>query len=137
MTGKDSQKRKQMLQTVLMRSSVCSAVSFKSCVLSWFFLWHLVWLSIMQLRHYFFIGTLNPTLNRLARNDPDLGNLSLTSVSDLRSAFGHDFVFSIVSCALSEPVHQRLRHNAALWRAVRSLERAHHGQTQRKKATPW
>lgn len=63
-----------------MRISICSAVSFKSCVLSRFFLWHLVWLSIMQLRHYFFIGTLNPTLNRLARNDPDLGNSSLTSV---------------------------------------------------------
>lgn len=41
--------------------------------MSWFFLWHLLWLSIMQLRHFFFIGTLNPTLNRLARNDPHLG----------------------------------------------------------------
>ncbi|XP_038570292.1 solute carrier family 43 member 3a [Micropterus salmoides] len=46
--------------------------SFRSCVLSWFFLWHLVWLSIMQLRHYLFIGTLNPMLNRLANNDPNL-----------------------------------------------------------------
>ncbi|XP_051993829.1 solute carrier family 43 member 3a [Xyrauchen texanus] len=44
--------------------------SFKSCVLSWFFLWHLIWLSVMQLRHYFFIGTLNPMLNRLANQDP-------------------------------------------------------------------
>nr|XP_046259341.1 solute carrier family 43 member 3a [Scatophagus argus] len=47
-------------------------VSFRSCVLSWFFLWHLLWLSIMQLRHYLFIGTLNPMLNRLANNDPNL-----------------------------------------------------------------
>ncbi|XP_024145860.1 solute carrier family 43 member 3 [Oryzias melastigma] len=46
--------------------------SFQSCVLSWFFLWHLVWLSIMQLRLYLFIGTLNPTLERLANNDPVL-----------------------------------------------------------------
>ncbi|XP_020566551.1 solute carrier family 43 member 3-like isoform X2 [Oryzias latipes] len=46
--------------------------SFQSCVLSWFFLWHLVWLSIMQLRLYLFIGTLNPTLERLANNDPGL-----------------------------------------------------------------
>ncbi|XP_056593186.1 solute carrier family 43 member 3a [Triplophysa dalaica] len=45
-------------------------VSLKSCCLSWFFLWHLVWLSVMQLRHYFFIGTLNPMLNRLADQDP-------------------------------------------------------------------
>ncbi|XP_056096467.1 solute carrier family 43 member 3a isoform X1 [Rhinichthys klamathensis goyatoka] len=44
--------------------------SFRSCVLSWFFLWHLIWLSVMQLRHYFFIGTLNPMLNRLANQDP-------------------------------------------------------------------
>ncbi|XP_035516480.1 solute carrier family 43 member 3-like [Morone saxatilis] len=46
--------------------------SFRSCVLSWFFLWHILWLSIMQLRHYLFIGTLNPMLNRLANNDPNL-----------------------------------------------------------------
>ncbi|KAG8014943.1 Solute carrier family 43 member 3, partial [Nibea albiflora] len=45
---------------------------FRSCVLSWFFLWHVMWLSIMQLRHYLFIGTLNPMLNRLADNDPNL-----------------------------------------------------------------
>ena len=54
---------------------LCSAAvpSFRSCVQSWFFLWHLLWLSLMQLRHYLFIGTLNPTLNRLANNDPTLG----------------------------------------------------------------
>ncbi|XP_038146461.1 solute carrier family 43 member 3a [Cyprinodon tularosa] len=46
--------------------------SFRSCVLSWFFLWHLLWFSIMQLRHYLFIGTLNSRLSRLARNDADL-----------------------------------------------------------------
>ncbi|XP_035274863.1 solute carrier family 43 member 3-like isoform X3 [Anguilla anguilla] len=46
--------------------------SFSSCVLSWFFLFHLVWLSLMQLRHYLFIGTLNPMLTRLADGDPSL-----------------------------------------------------------------
>uniref|UniRef100_A0A4W4E6I7 Solute carrier family 43 member 3 n=1 Tax=Electrophorus electricus TaxID=8005 RepID=A0A4W4E6I7_ELEEL len=46
--------------------------SFKSCVLSWFFLWHLTWLSVMQLRHYLFIGTLNPMLHQLAKNDATL-----------------------------------------------------------------
>ncbi|KAG9345598.1 hypothetical protein JZ751_008742 [Albula glossodonta] len=46
--------------------------SFKSSVLSWFFLWHLVWLSVMQLRHYLFISTLNPMLNRLTEGDPTL-----------------------------------------------------------------
>ncbi|KAM7418531.1 hypothetical protein PAMA_015914 [Pampus argenteus] len=46
--------------------------SFRSCVLSWFFLWHTLWLSIMQLRHYLFIGTFNPMLNRLTNGDPNL-----------------------------------------------------------------
>ncbi|XP_054897258.1 solute carrier family 43 member 3a [Poeciliopsis prolifica] len=46
--------------------------SFRRCVLSWFFVWHLLWLSILQLRHYLFIGTLNSRLSRLARNDPGL-----------------------------------------------------------------
>lgn len=47
--------------------------SFKSCLLSWFFFWHLLWLSVMQLRHYLFIGTLNPMLNHLSAGDPGLG----------------------------------------------------------------
>ncbi|XP_053486224.1 equilibrative nucleobase transporter 1 isoform X1 [Ictalurus furcatus] len=47
--------------------------SFRGCVFSWFFVWHLLWLSIMQLRHYLFIGTLNPMLNRLTAGDPSLG----------------------------------------------------------------
>uniref|UniRef100_A0A6Q2Z9P6 Solute carrier family 43 member 3 n=1 Tax=Esox lucius TaxID=8010 RepID=A0A6Q2Z9P6_ESOLU len=42
------------------------------CFLSKFFLWHLVWLSVMQLRHYLFIGTLNPVLQRLTQGDPSL-----------------------------------------------------------------
>ncbi|XP_053537980.1 equilibrative nucleobase transporter 1 [Ictalurus punctatus] len=46
--------------------------SFRGCVFSWFFVWHLLWLSIMQLRHYLFIGTLNPMLNRLTAGDPSL-----------------------------------------------------------------
>ncbi|XP_072554060.1 equilibrative nucleobase transporter 1 isoform X2 [Paramormyrops kingsleyae] len=44
----------------------------RSCILSWFFMLHLGWLSIMQLRHYLFIGTLNPMLNRLTGGDPTL-----------------------------------------------------------------
>lgn len=71
-------------------------MTFQSCVLSRFFLSHLLWLSVMQLRHYFFIGTLNPTLNRLARNDPDLGNLLLTSAE----------------CAVHKPLPPPLRHAA-------------------------
>lgn len=55
--------------------------SFKSCLLSWFFLWHLLWLSVMQLRHYLFIGTLNPMLNHLSGGDPGLGTHTHTVLS--------------------------------------------------------
>ncbi|XP_061076371.1 equilibrative nucleobase transporter 1-like isoform X1 [Conger conger] len=43
--------------------------SFKQCVLSCFFLWHLVWSSVMALRISLFIGTLNPMLTQLAHGD--------------------------------------------------------------------
>ncbi|XP_055015523.1 solute carrier family 43 member 3b [Boleophthalmus pectinirostris] len=46
--------------------------SFRECLLSWFFFWHLIWLSVMQLRHYLFIGTLNPMLQRLTAGEPTL-----------------------------------------------------------------
>lgn len=46
--------------------------TFRECCLSRFFLWHLVWLSVMQLRHYLFIGTLNPMLQRLTAGEPSL-----------------------------------------------------------------
>uniref|UniRef100_A0A3Q4I086 Solute carrier family 43 member 3a n=1 Tax=Neolamprologus brichardi TaxID=32507 RepID=A0A3Q4I086_NEOBR len=51
---------------------VCSVQSFSSCVKSRFFIFHLVWLSTMQLRHYLFIGTLHSMLNRLADGDSNL-----------------------------------------------------------------
>ncbi|KAJ8015585.1 hypothetical protein DPEC_G00027640 [Dallia pectoralis] len=46
--------------------------SFRECFLSKFFICHLVWMSVMQLRHYLFIGTLNPMLQRLTQGDPSL-----------------------------------------------------------------
>ncbi|XP_067915924.1 equilibrative nucleobase transporter 1-like [Heterodontus francisci] len=44
--------------------------SFRSCIFSKLFLTHLLWLSILQLRHYLFIGTLNPMLTLLTSGDP-------------------------------------------------------------------
>ncbi|KAK0152469.1 Solute carrier family 43 member 3 [Merluccius polli] len=44
--------------------------SFRECVLSRFFFFQLLWLSVIQLRHYLFIGTLNPMLQRLTEGDP-------------------------------------------------------------------
>ncbi|XP_047434486.1 equilibrative nucleobase transporter 1-like [Mugil cephalus] len=68
-----------------------TVASFRSCVSSWFFLWHLLWLSIMQLRHYLFIGTLNPMLNRLANDEPSL-------VSQYTNAFAMTQLFGVL-CA--------------------------------------
>lgn len=48
-------------------------VPFRACVCSALFAWHVVWLSVMQLRHYLFIGTLNPLLQHLAHGDTHLG----------------------------------------------------------------
>ncbi|NXS06286.1 S43A3 protein, partial [Neodrepanis coruscans] len=48
-------------------------MTFQACVCSWLFAWHVVWLSVMQLRHYLFIGTLNPLLEYLALRDADVG----------------------------------------------------------------
>ncbi|XP_067406838.1 equilibrative nucleobase transporter 1 isoform X2 [Emydura macquarii macquarii] len=48
------------------------ALSFRACIFSKLFFWHLTWLSVMQLRHYLFIGTLNPMLEHLAARDTAL-----------------------------------------------------------------
>ncbi|KAG7274801.1 hypothetical protein CRUP_010298 [Coryphaenoides rupestris] len=63
--------------------------SFRECVFSWLFLWHLVWLSVLQLRHYLFIGTLNSTLERLAEDD-------LSLVSQYTNVFACTQVFGVL-----------------------------------------
>lgn len=45
---------------------------FRSCVCSSLFFTNCFWLSLMQLRHYLFMGTLNPMLSILAQGDPNL-----------------------------------------------------------------
>uniref|UniRef100_A0A8C5WIJ9 Solute carrier family 43 member 3 n=1 Tax=Leptobrachium leishanense TaxID=445787 RepID=A0A8C5WIJ9_9ANUR len=49
-----------------------SGSSFWRCARSSLFIFHFVWLSFMQLRHYMFIATLNPTLTRLSGGDPEI-----------------------------------------------------------------
>ncbi|XP_029430687.1 solute carrier family 43 member 3 [Rhinatrema bivittatum] len=56
-------------EKLLDKGTELSGPSFWRCVFSWLFGLHLVWLSVMQLRHYLFIGMLNATLNHLARGD--------------------------------------------------------------------
>ncbi|XP_061900146.1 solute carrier family 43 member 3b [Entelurus aequoreus] len=54
------------------KAPVTPEKSFRECILSRLFIWHLIWLSVIQLRHYLFIGTLNPTLQMLTDGEPSL-----------------------------------------------------------------
>ncbi|XP_062915611.1 equilibrative nucleobase transporter 1-like [Mobula hypostoma] len=44
--------------------------SFRNCIFSRLYLTHLLWFSLIQLRHFLFIGTLNPMLNLMTDGDP-------------------------------------------------------------------
>ncbi|KAM7010283.1 equilibrative nucleobase transporter 1-like isoform 1-T2 [Tautogolabrus adspersus] len=46
--------------------------SFRSCVLSWLFLWHLVWVITILFCQFIFLSNVNPMLNRLANDDQTL-----------------------------------------------------------------
>ncbi|XP_041641565.1 solute carrier family 43 member 3-like [Cheilinus undulatus] len=54
--------------------------SFRSCVLSWLFLWHLVWVVTILFCHTIFLSNVNSMLTRLAKDDQ-------TSVSHYTNAF--------------------------------------------------
>ncbi|KAK7919003.1 hypothetical protein WMY93_010287 [Mugilogobius chulae] len=71
--------------------------SFRECLLSRFFFWHVVWLSVMQLRHYLFIGTLNPMLQRLTDGEPSLGETE--HEADLR-ALVLSLALTVFQCVL-------------------------------------
>lgn len=74
--------------------------SFKSCIFSWFFLWHLLWLSIMQLRHYLFIGTLNPMLNHLTAGNPSLSTYKHTQTHTYPVQYTHVPINILMKCML-------------------------------------
>ncbi|XP_039409179.1 solute carrier family 43 member 3 [Corvus cornix cornix] len=60
------------LEPPIPRGGAPSGTPFRACACSWLFAWHVAWLSVMQLRHYLFIGTLNPQLEHLAHGDHGL-----------------------------------------------------------------
>ncbi|XP_023184433.1 solute carrier family 43 member 3-like [Xiphophorus maculatus] len=66
--------------------------TFRECLLSKFFVGHLLWLSVMQLRHFLFIGTLNPMLLRLTDGD-----------SSLVSQYTNAFAFTQLCAVLCAP----------------------------------
>lgn len=71
-TAANSNTLKITEETPLRDVTVKQEKSFRECLMSRFFAWHLLWLSVMQLRHYLFIGTLNPMLQRLTEGEPSL-----------------------------------------------------------------
>ncbi|XP_078392354.1 equilibrative nucleobase transporter 1-like [Cetorhinus maximus] len=80
--------------------------SFKSCLLSKIFLSHLLWLSVMQLRHYLFIGTLNPMLELLARGDTRV-------VSKYTNAFAFTQFFGVFCAPWNGLIMDRHKHRAS------------------------
>jgi len=47
--------------------------SLKSCMTSPQFLLHVIWVCLLQLNFYFFLGSLNTFLHRITKNDKELG----------------------------------------------------------------
>ncbi|NXK45290.1 S43A3 protein, partial [Chauna torquata] len=79
---------------------------FWPCVLSWLFVWHVVWLSVMQLRHYLFIGTLNSLLDHLARGDAHL-------VSTYTNAFAFTQLCGVLCAPWNGLIFDRHKRNKA------------------------
>ncbi|XP_037378136.1 equilibrative nucleobase transporter 1 [Talpa occidentalis] len=76
--------------------------SFWSYAFSRRFAWHLVWLSVIQLWHYLFIGTLNSLLTNLAR-----GNRTL--VSTYTNAFAITQFFGVLCAPWNGLLMDRLK----------------------------
>ncbi|XP_068050582.1 equilibrative nucleobase transporter 1 isoform X2 [Anomalospiza imberbis] len=85
------------LEPPVARGGDAPGTPFRACACSWLFAWHVAWLSVMQLRHYLFIGTLNPQLEHLAGGDHALGILA--ALADLRSAV-LSLVVTVALCLL-------------------------------------
>ncbi|KAM8813958.1 equilibrative nucleobase transporter 1 [Rhynchonycteris naso] len=76
--------------------------SFRSYALSRRFAWHLVWLSVIQLWHYLFIGTLNSLLTNLASGDKAL-------VSRYTNAFAITQFFGVLCAPWNGMLMDRLK----------------------------
>ncbi|XP_017536009.3 equilibrative nucleobase transporter 1 isoform X1 [Manis javanica] len=79
------------------------ARSFWSYAFSRRFAWHLVWLSVIQLWHFLFIGTLNSLLTNLASGDTVL-------VSTYTNAFAITQFFGVLCAPWNGLLMDRLKH---------------------------
>lgn len=76
--------------------------SFQSCVMSWLFLWHLVWVVIILFCQFIFLSNVNSMLSRLANNDQ-------TIVSHYTNAFAFTQLCSILFAPVNGIIMDRNR----------------------------
>ncbi|XP_076001616.1 equilibrative nucleobase transporter 1-like [Genypterus blacodes] len=77
--------------------------SFRSCVLSWLFLWHLLWVIITIFCQSIYLSTVNLSLTRLAQND-------LNIVSHYTNVYGVIQIFGVVLAPLNSYIMDRHKH---------------------------
>ncbi|XP_035515313.1 solute carrier family 43 member 3-like [Morone saxatilis] len=74
--------------------------SFQSCVLSWLFLWHLVWVVTILFCQFIFLSNVNSMLTRLANNDQTL-------VSQYTNAFAFTQLCSVLLAPMNGLIMDR------------------------------
>ncbi|XP_061134907.1 solute carrier family 43 member 3b isoform X1 [Syngnathus typhle] len=79
--------------------------TLRECVLSRLYIWHVIWLSVIQLRHYLFIGTLNPTLQKLTDGEPTL-------VSQFINAFAFTQLCGVLCAPWNGLIMDRNKHKS-------------------------
>ncbi|XP_069124842.1 equilibrative nucleobase transporter 1-like [Argopecten irradians] len=75
-----------------LRMSENQQPSLKSCILSNTYIIHVLWVSILQLRFYYFLGSMNSYLNRITDNN-----------KELVSQFTNTMMYTMVGGALASP----------------------------------
>ncbi|XP_077410925.1 equilibrative nucleobase transporter 1-like [Vanacampus margaritifer] len=76
--------------------------TFRECILSRFFFFCLIWFSVIELRIYLFIGTLNPALELLTNEDPLL-------VSQFLNAFAFTQLCAVLCAPWNGFIMDRLK----------------------------
>ena len=79
--------------------------SLRSCVKQPLFITHCIWLCLLQLRFYYFIGALNTYLNRILDRNEELGNILLMGTHPYFLSFSHrEATSTMTSCSLPRMV---------------------------------
>ncbi|XP_074518318.1 equilibrative nucleobase transporter 1-like [Halichoeres trimaculatus] len=84
------------------RKDTEEVATFRSCVISWLFLWHLVWVVIILFCQFIFLSNVNSMLSRLANNDQ-------TVVSHYTNAFALTQLCSVLFAPVNGLIMDRNR----------------------------